>query len=249
MELGQLKRLLEGVKKGDVGIDEALESLRTLPFEDIGYATIDHHRHLRLGFPEVIFGEGKSDGDIIAIAQRMTEKGENILITRVERKKAINIKKAFPKAKYHPRPRIITIKNQQIKKEGKGTILVISAGTSDIPVADEAVIVAEMMGNQVDRLYDVGVAGIHRLVSQRERLIQASVLVVVAGMEGALPSVVGGLVSKPIIAVPTSVGYGANFGGVTALLGMLNSCAPGVAVVNIDNGFGAGYIAGLINKV
>jgi hypothetical protein len=249
MELGQLKRLLEGVKKGDVGIDEALESLKTLPFEDIGHATIDHHRHLRLGFPEVIFGEGKSDGDIIAIVQRMIEKGENILITRVEKKKALKIKKAFPKAKYYPKPRAITIINQQIKKEGKGAILVVSAGTSDIPIADEAVLVAEMMGNRVDRLYDVGVAGIHRLVSQRERLLQASVLVVVAGMEGALPSVVGGLVSKPIIAVPTSIGYGANFGGVTALLGMLNSCAPGIAVVNIDNGFGAGYIAGLINKV
>ncbi|MEW6615954.1 MAG: nickel pincer cofactor biosynthesis protein LarB [Thermodesulfobacteriota bacterium] len=249
MELGQLKCLLEGVKKGDVGIDEALESLKTLPFEDIGNATIDHHRHLRLGFPEVIFGEGKSDGDIMAIAQRMVEKGENILITRIEKKKALKIKKAFPEAKYYPKPRAITIINQQIKEEGKGTILVISAGTSDIPVADEAVLVAEMMGNRVDRLYDVGVAGIHRLVSQRERLLQASVLVVVAGMEGALPSVVGGLVSKPIIAVPTSIGYGANFGGVTALLGMLNSCAPGVAVVNIDNGFGAGYIAGLINRV
>ncbi|MFH2011294.1 MAG: nickel pincer cofactor biosynthesis protein LarB [Pseudomonadota bacterium] len=248
MELGQLKRLLEGVKKGNVGIDEALESLKTLPFEDIGHATIDHHRHLRLGFPEVIFGEGKTAGDIIAIAQKMAEKGENILITRVEKKKADNIKKAFPKATYHSKPRVVTIKNHSIKEEGKGTILVISAGTSDIPVADEAVIVAEMMGNKVERLYDVGVAGIHRLVSQQQKLIQASVLVVVAGMEGALPSVVGGLVSKPVIAVPTSIGYGANFGGVTALLAMLNSCAPGVAVVNIDNGFGAGYIASLINK-
>lgn len=249
MNLEQLKSLLEGVRKGDVGIDKALESLRTLPFEDIGHATIDHHRHLRLGFPEVIFGEGKSDEDIIAIVQRMVEKGGNILITRVERKKAISIKKALPEAEYHPKPRAVTMINQPIKEEGKGTILVISAGTSDIPVAEEAVLTAEMMGNRVDRLYDVGVAGIHRLVSQRERLLQASVLVVVAGMEGALPSVVGGFAARPIIAVPTSIGYGANFGGITALLGMLNSCAPGVAVVNIDNGFGAGYIAGLINRM
>jgi len=249
MDFGQLKRLLEDIQKGDVGIDEALESLRTLPFEDIGHATIDHHRHLRLGFPEVIFGDGKSDGDIIAIVQRMIDKGENILITRVDEKKAASLKEAFPKAKYHLKPRAVTILNQEVKEEGKGAILVISAGTSDIPVAEEAVLTAEIMGNRVDRLYDVGVAGIHRLVSQRERILQARILVVVAGMEGALPSVVGGFVPRPIIAVPTSVGYGANFGGVTALLGMLNSCAPGVAVVNIDNGFGAGYIASLMNRV
>ncbi|MFH1625275.1 MAG: nickel pincer cofactor biosynthesis protein LarB [Pseudomonadota bacterium] len=249
MDVEQLKSLLERVKKGDVGVEEALDSLKTLPFEDIGHATIDHHRHLRLGFPEVIFGEGKSDEDILAIAQRMVEKKDNVLITRVDRKKALTIKKAFPKAVYHPKPRALTIVSQKIKRKGKGTILVISAGTSDIPVAEEVVITAEMMGNRVDRLYDVGVAGIHRLVSRWERLSQASVLVVVAGMEGALPSVVGGIVSKPVIAVPTSIGYGANFGGITALLGMLNSCAPGVAVVNIDNGFGAGYIAGLINRI
>jgi len=249
MDLEKLKDMLEGVKKGAVEVNEALESLKTLPFEDIGHATIDHHRHLRLGFPEVILGDGKSEEDIVSIVQRMVEKSENVLITRVEHKKALKIKKAFPQAKYYPKPRAVTMINQQIRQEGKGTILVISAGTSDIPVAEEAVLTAEMMGNCVDRLYDVGVAGIHRLVSQRDRLLRASVLVVVAGMEGALPSVVGGFVARPIVAVPTSIGYGANFGGVTALLGMLNSCAPGVAVVNIDNGFGAGYIAGLINRV
>lgn len=249
MDLKQLKRLLEGVQRGDVGIDEALDSLRTLPYEDIGHTTIDHHRHLRLGFPEVIFGSGKTAEEIVAIVKRMTDKGENILITRVDEEKASRLKDVFPDVAYHPKPQVITLVNQEIEEEGRGTILVISAGTSDIPVAEEAVLTAEMMGNEVARLYDVGVAGIHRLVSQRERLLEARILIVVAGMEGALPSVVGGFVPRPVIAVPTSIGYGANFGGVTALLGMLNSCAPGVAVVNIDNGFGAGYIASLMNRV
>ena len=248
MNLTLLKGILQGVKRGEIGVDEALDSLKTLPFEDIGHATIDHHRHLRLGFPEVIFGEGKSDEDIISIIQSMVEKGENILVTRVDKEKAQRVKETFPEAQYHPKPNAITIVNQEIKEGGRGTVLVISAGTSDIPVAEEAVLTAYMMGNRVDRLYDVGVAGIHRLMSQMKRLFDASVLIVVAGMEGALPSVVGGLVAKPIIAVPTSIGYGANFGGITALLGMLNSCAPGVAVTNIDNGFGAGYIASLINR-
>ncbi|MDY6854462.1 MAG: nickel pincer cofactor biosynthesis protein LarB [Thermodesulfobacteriota bacterium] len=248
MNLKLLKNLLQGVKRGEVEVDEALDSLKTLPFEDIGHATVDHHRHLRLGFPEVIFGEGKSDEDIISITQSMVEKGENILVTRVDREKAQRVKDIFPDAQYHPKPNAITIVNQEIKEGGRGTVLVISAGTSDMPVAEEALLTAYMMGNKVDRLYDVGVAGIHRLMSQMKRLFDASVLVVVAGMEGALPSVVGGLVAKPIIAVPTSIGYGANFGGITALLGMLNSCAPGVAVTNIDNGFGAGYIASLINR-
>ena len=248
MNLTLLKRLLQGVKRGEIEVDEALDSLKTLPFEDIGHATIDHHRHLRLGFPEVIFGEGKSDEDIISIIQIMVEKGENILVTRVDNEKAQRVKAAFPEAQYHSKPNAITMVNQEIKDGGRGTVLVISAGTSDIPVAEEAVLTAYMMGNKVDRLYDVGVAGIHRLMSQMKRLFDASVLIVVAGMEGALPSVVGGLVAKPIIAVPTSIGYGANFGGITALLGMLNSCAPGVAVTNIDNGFGAGYIASLINR-
>jgi NCAIR mutase (PurE)-related protein len=249
MNLTLLKSLLEEVKRGEIEVDEALDSLKTLPFEDIGHATIDHHRHLRLGFPEVIFGEGKSDEDIISIMQSMSEKGENILVTRIHKEKAQRVKEAFPDAKYHPKPNAITMVNQEIKEGGRGTVLVISAGTSDIPVAEEALLTAYMMGNKVDRLYDVGVAGIHRLMSRMKRLFDASVLVVVAGMEGALPSVVGGLVAKPIIAVPTSIGYGANFGGITALLGMLNSCAPGVAVTNIDNGFGAGYIASLINRV
>ena len=249
MDPRQLKRLLERVQGGEVGIDEALESLKTLPYEDIGHATIDHHRHLRLGFPEVIFGSGKTEDDIIAIVSTMTDRGENILITRIEENKAGKLRDAFPKAEYHPKPQAVTLVNQEIERTGKSKILVICAGTSDIPVAEEAVLTAEMMGNDVDRLYDVGVAGIHRLVSQREKLLEAGILIVVAGMEGALPSVVGGFVPRPVIAVPTSIGYGANFKGVSALLGMLNSCAPGVAVVNIDNGFGAGYIASLMNRI
>jgi len=244
-----LRKLLERVKKGEISIDTALKTLKTLPFEDIGFATLDHHRSLRKGFPEVIWGEGKTAFQISTIIKKMRSKNHPILVTRVDAPKAASIKKSIPHITYHPASRTLTLTTGKITKTGKGTILVVSAGTSDIPVAEEALITATIMGNTVDHLYDVGVAGIHRLVGKKEKLMTASVLIVVAGMEGALPSVIGGLVDKPVIAVPTSTGYGTGFGGIAALLSMLNSCASGVAVVNIDNGFGAGYIASLINRI
>ncbi len=244
-----LKRLLERVQCGKVSIDTALKTLKTLPFEDIGFATLDHHRSLRKGFPEVIWGEGKTSSQISTIIKKMLTKNQPILVTRVDTRKAASIKKSIPKITYHPLSRTLTLTSGKTLKTGKGTILVVSAGTSDIPVAEEALITATIMGNKVDHLYDVGVAGIHRLVERKDKLTSASVLIVVAGMEGALPSVIGGLVDKPVIAVPTSTGYGTGFGGIAALLSMLNTCASGVAVVNIDNGFGAGYIASLINKI
>ena len=223
--------------------------LKSLPFEDLGHTRIDHHRSLRKGFPEVIWGEGKTSGEILAIARQLRNRGQNILITRLEEKKARALQKAFPKSRYYPRSRVLIYLTHAIKIEGKGMVLVVTAGTTDIPVAEEAALTVEFMGSHVETLYDVGVAGIHRLLSERKRLEAARVLVVVAGMEGALPSVVGGLVDKPVIAVPTSVGYGTSFGGIAALLTMLNSCASGVAVVNIDNGFGAGCMASLINRI
>ncbi len=244
-----LKRLLEKVKNGDVSINGAINELKTLPFEDIGFATLDHHRSLRKGFPEVIWGQGKTASQITTIIKKMLQKNHPILATRVDARKAASIKKSIPKITYHPLSRTLTLATTKIAETGKGTILIVSAGTSDIPVAEEALITATMMGNKADYLYDVGVAGIHRLVGKKEKLMSASVLVVVAGMEGALPSVIGGLVDKPIIAVPTSTGYGTGMGGIAALLSMLNSCGSGVAVVNIDNGFGAGYIASLINRI
>jgi hypothetical protein len=244
-----LKRLLERVKKGEISIEKAMKTLKTLPFEDIGFATLDHHRSLRKGFPEVIWGEGKTASQINIIIKNMISKKHPILVTRVDARKAAAIKKSIPSITYHPTSRTLTSTTGKTPKTGKGIILVVSAGTSDIPVAEEALITATMMGNKVDHLYDVGVAGIHRLVGKKEKLISASVLIVVAGMEGALPSVIGGLVDKPLIAVPTSTGYGTGMGGIAALLSMLNSCASGVAVVNIDNGFGAGYIASLINRI
>ena len=247
MDLKKLTALLQGVRSGNIEVGEAMEQLKTLPYEDIGFANLDHHRSLRQGFPEVIWGEGKTAQQIVAIIRKMEEKGHNILATRVDKKKASLIKRSIPGVKYHPQSRVLIRNTHKVENSGKGTILVISAGTSDLPVAEEALLTAEVMGNRVDHLYDVGVAGIHRLVSRKEKIMKATVLIVVAGMEGALPSVVAGLVSKPVIAVPTSTGYGTSFGGVTALLGMLNACASGVAVVNIDNGFGAGYIASLIN--
>jgi NCAIR mutase (PurE)-related protein len=248
MNTKRLERLLKDVKAGKIEIRDALVTLRGLPFEDIGYATIDHHRALRRGFPEVILGQGKSSEQIIAIIQRMTQQGDNVLVTRVSRRKGLAIQRSIPEARYHPVPGIIALMNHEVEVVGKGLILVISAGTSDIPVAEEAALTAEMMGNHVQRLYDVGISGIHRLLSKAELIQSANVIIVVAGMEGALPSVVGGLIDRPVIAVPTSVGYGASFGGIAALLAMLNSCAAGVSVVNIDNGFGAGYVASLINK-
>jgi len=248
MNVKRLEKLLKDIKAGKVEIRDALTTLRDLPFENIGYATIDHHRALRKGFPEVILGEGKSSEQIIAIMQRMKQQGDNVLVTRVTERKGSTIRRALPDARYHPIPGIITLVGQEIEVVGKGLILVISAGTSDIPVAEEAAVTAEMMGNRVERLYDVGISGIHRLFSKAGLIQSANVIIVVAGMEGALPSVVGGLVDRPVVAVPTSVGYGASFGGVAALLAMLNSCASGVSVVNIDNGFGAGYVASLINR-
>jgi hypothetical protein len=249
MNVQKLERLLKNVKTGKISIDEAITHLKSLPFEDLGYARIDHHRSLRKGFPEVIWGEGKFPSQILSIMKELKRKGQNILITRLDGGKAKVIQKVFPKSQYYPRSKVLTYLIHPLKPEGKGTILVITAGTTDIPVAEEAVVTAQFMGNHVETLYDVGVAGIHRLLSERERLEAARVLIVVAGMEGALPSVVGGLVDRPVIAVPTSVGYGTSFGGVTALLAMLNSCASGVAVVNIDNGFGAGYMASLMNRM
>ena len=249
MNIRRLEELLKRVKAGKTTLDEAMAELKSLPFEDLGYARIDHHRSLRKGFPEVIWGEGKTSGQIVSIMKQLRAKGQNILITRLEEKKAKAIQRVFPRSQYYPGSKVLTHLTHPVKSEGKGTILVITAGTTDIPVAEEAAITAQIMGNRVETLYDVGVAGIHRLLSEREKLEKARVLIVVAGMEGALPSVVGGLVDRPVIAVPTSVGYGTSFGGITALLAMLNSCASGVAVVNIDNGFGAGYMASLINRM
>ena len=248
MNVNVLTELLDGVKNGTVSTESALSRLKALPFEDMGQAVIDSHRELRQGFPEVILGEGKSTAQIISIIEKLRSNGSSILATRIDAAKAVAIIKAVPSVQYNSDARTLTFMEGEFKEKGKGIIMVISAGTSDIPVAEEAAITAFMMGNRVDRLYDVGVAGIHRLFFHRERITSASVLIVCAGMEGALPSVVGGIVARPVIAVPTSVGYGASFGGISALLGMLNSCAPAVTVVNIDNGFGAGYAASLINR-
>jgi NCAIR mutase (PurE)-related protein len=248
MDPKKLEALLRSIHDGTLSVAEGVQKLKTLPFEDIGEAMIDHHRPLRKGFPEVIFGEGKDAEQVIKIMERMIEADENILVTRVDEDKAQRVVRRFPQATYHPRARTITIQTNEGVTEGEGTILVVAAGTSDIPVSEEAAVTAQIMGNRVETIYDVGVSGVHRLLHYREQLMEANVLIVVAGMEGALPSVVGGLVSRPVIAVPTSVGYGTSFGGLAPLLAMLNSCASNVAVVNIDNGFGAGYIASLINR-
>ena len=244
-----LKKILEDVKNNNLDIDDALKKLKDLPYEDLGYAHIDHHRNLRNGFPEVIYCKGKSDEHILGIIERMNKKNTNILGTRCRKETFDKIAKIYPNAKYEEVSQILKIKNEEIKEQGKGKILIITGGTSDIPVADEAYYTAKFFGNEVERLYDVGVAGIHRLLSHRNIIEEARVIVAVAGMEGALASVVGGLVDVPVIAVPTSVGYGANFDGLAPLLAMLNSCASGISVVNIDNGFGAGYLASTINKL
>lgn len=244
-----LKTMLNSVRQGALSVDEAMQQLRHLPFQDIGCAQVDHHRQLRQGTPEMIFGEGKTAEQIVSIAAAMSKGGSNILVTRLDREKAEQVLQIFPAACYHDEARCLTLEHQPPEPGGKGTILVVSAGTSDIPVAAEAIVTAGFLGNRVEQIYDVGVSGIHRLLARREQLAAASVIIVVAGMEGALPSVVGGLVDKPVIAVPTSVGYGASFGGIAALLGMLNSCASGVTVVNIDNGFGAACAANLMNRV
>ena len=244
-----LRDLLQEVKNSNIDIEEALVKLKNLPYEDLGYANIDHHRELRNGYPEVIYCEGKTDEHILGIIQKMNEKGSNILGTRCRKETFNKVKEVYKNAEYEQLSKILKIQNHDIVNVGKGKILILTGGTSDIPVADEAYYTAKFLGNNVEKIYDVGVAGIHRLLSRRHILEEARVIVAVAGMEGALPSVVGGLVDVPIIAVPTSVGYGANFGGLSALLTMLNSCASGISVVNIDNGFGAGYLAATINKL
>lgn len=243
----QIRRMLEGVKSDSVSVDEAIESLRDLPFEDLGFAMVDHHRALRQGFPEVIYCAGKTVDQIVTIADRIVASGADLLATRASQEIYTEVVARLPDAEYHEAARAIVLQKDHTIR-GRGRILVVSAGTSDIPVAEEAAITATVMGNEVERIFDVGVAGIHRLLAHRESLTSASILIVVAGMEGALASVVGGMVARPVIAVPTSVGYGASFGGVAALLGMLTSCASGVTVVNIDNGFGAGYAASLMNR-
>ena len=244
----ELKSLLDAVREGKLYPDDAISQLRGLPFEDLGFAKVDHHRKLRVGFPEVIFGPGKAPEHLAEIFVTLAKKGNNVLATRVTPEQFAAIETRVPLAKYEQQARAAVLR-QSSEKQGKGTIAVISAGTSDMPVAEEAVVTAELMGNDVQRIYDVGVAGLHRLLAHREALSSARVLIVCAGMEGALPSVVGGLVGAPVIAVPTSVGYGAAFGGIAALLGMVNSCASNVTVVNIDNGFGAAYVASLINRL
>ena len=247
METEKLRTLLEEVKGGEIAVDDALQSLRTLPFEDLGFSKIDHHRQLRTGFPEVIFCQGKTVEHVKQISERILAAGHPLLATRATPDMYEAVKAIQPAARYNDLGRTITVSKSE--EEGTPGILVVSAGTSDLPVAEEAAETALMMGNAPERLYDVGVAGLHRLISNHEKLLTARVIIVIAGMEGALPSVVGGLVDCPVIAVPTSIGYGASFGGLAALLGMLNSCASGVTVVNIDNGFGAGYSASLINRL
>ena len=248
----ELQDLLDRVRRGDLDPSAAatlvLTALRAAPFEDLGFARLDTHRAVRQGFPEVILGIGKTPAQIAGIAERLVARGQALLVTRADARAFEAVREKVPGVTYHETARAITLAPGHVP-EGKGTILVACAGTSDLPVAEEAAVTLELMGNRLDRLYDVGVAGLHRLLSERPRLEAARVIVVVAGMEGALPSVVAGLVDVPVIAVPTSVGYGASFGGVAALLGMLNSCANGVSVVNIDNGFGAACTASLINHL
>ena len=248
MNADSIRKLFEQVRRGKLSPDEAVERLRHMPFEDLGFAKVDHHRALRAGMPEVVFGEGKTPAQMAQIFSRLAEQGGNMLATRADEEQFAAVRKKLPQAEYRALARAIVLQRDR-KKYGKGTIAVISAGTSDIPAAEEAVVTAEIMGNDVEHLYDVGVAGIHRLLANRGTLTRARVAIVCAGMEGALPSVVGGLVGVPVIAVPTSVGYGAAFKGLAALLGMMNSCASNVSVVNIDNGFGAGYVAALINRL
>jgi NCAIR mutase (PurE)-related protein len=248
MDQEQLRGLFEQVRDGAMDIDAAMVRMRHMPFEDLGFAKIDHHRALRHGIPEVVFAKGKTPEQVVAIAGKLLENARNVLITRADRECAAAVTAALPGAEHAPLSGAIRFWRDRTV-HGKGRIMVVCAGTSDMPVAEEAQITAQVMGNEVETIYDIGVAGIHRLMSNRERLTEARVIVVCAGMEGALPSAVGGLVSCPVIAVPTSVGYGASFHGLAALLGMLNSCASNVTVVNIDNGFGAGYVASLINRL
>lgn len=247
MDRARLEALLSEVRDGRTEVAQALERLRSFPFEDLGFAKLDHHRPLRTGMPEVIFASGKTPDQVAKIFAHMAAAGGNVLATRVAREAKEAVLATQPRAVFHETARAITLE-QAPAPPGKGTVAVVCAGTSDLPVAEEAAVTARLMGNDVELIADVGVAGIHRLLAQRESLQSARVLIVCAGMEGALPTVVGGLVNAPVIAVPTSVGYGASFGGVAALLGMLNTCSPNVCVVNIDNGFGAACIATLINR-
>ena len=249
MDRGTLKRLLGQVRAGSLSVENALQELRKLPFQDMGFAKIDTHRHLRKGFPEVVLAQDKTARQLIEIVKQVKKTRNNLLITRVDARKAASVARVHRDLIHHAASRTLYLHLKEIEDRGRGTILVITAGTSDIPVAEEAAVTAEVMGNEVERVYDVGVAGLHRLLAHHDRILKARVLVVVAGMEGALPSVVSGLVDRPVVAVPTSIGYGTSFGGVTALLAMLNSCASGVTVVNIDNGFGAGYAASLMNRL
>ena len=248
MNSRDLKILLQEVQSGTMSLDEGLERLRHLPFEDVGIALIDHHRALRQGIPEVILGESKTSSQIATIVGRMQEHGDNILVTRLDEVKGDSLARQYSAGTYDPLARTFSLVQSPLEDLGRGNVLVICAGTSDLPVAKEAANTARMFNNRVDELVDVGVAGIHRLLAHTELLREAAVIIVVAGMEGALPSVVGGLVEVPVIAVPTSIGYGASFNGIAALLGMLNSCAGGVTVVNIDNGFGAAFAATRINR-
>lgn len=242
MDSAKIKNILESVQSGKIGIAKALDSLKHLPFEDLSFAKVDHHRHMRQGIPEIVFAKGKKEEDVISIARSIFQKSGKLLITKAS--KDIYSKLGMKSATFHPLSGAISA-GGEIKK--KGRVLILSAGTADIPVADEAAVAASFLGSKVETVYDVGVAGIHRLMNSKRSLLSARVIIVVAGMEGALPSVVGGLVDKPIIAVPTSVGYGTSLGGLTALFAMLNSCVPGIAVMNIDNGFGAGCLAHKIN--
>jgi NCAIR mutase (PurE)-related protein len=248
MERSKLRQLLQAVAAGDLPPDDALQRLRALPFEDLGFAKIDHHRALRRGYPETVFCAGKTPGQVVDIIDRMRNHGSNVLATRCSAEVVDAVLRAHPDAVHHEAAHAITVTVSPAERL-KGFVAVVCAGTSDIPVAEEAAVTCDMMGNSTERIYDVGVAGLHRILHHREILENANALIVCAGMEGALPSVVAGLVDKPVIAVPTSIGYGASFNGIAALLAMLNSCASGISVVNIDNGFGAGILAGMINRI
>ncbi len=247
MDIHNLEELLLRVRAGEVSVEQALSRLKDLPYEDLGFAKVDHHRGLRTGHPEVVFCQGKTIEQVVGIAEKLAPGNDNVLLTRVSREQGAAVLARFPLCEYNELGRCMVINPMKISQP-RGTVLVVSAGTADLPVAEEAAVTSQVMGNSVERLYDIGVAGLHRLLENRERLQAAQVIIVVAGMEGALASVVGGMVDKPVIAVPTSVGYGASFGGLAALLSMLNSCASGVGVVNIDNGFGAGALAAAITR-
>ena len=247
MDLNELARLLDAYKTGELETSEAVDRIKNLHFEDIGFARVDHSRATRQGFPEVVFGGGKTRAQVVGIVEKLVQRSPNIIVTRTDEGTFGEIRNVVSDAEWHESARLVRIRRDKTN-QGVGSIAVVTAGTSDIPVAEEAALTAETMGNAVDRIWDVGVAGIHRVLSERSLLQRSRVVIVAAGMEGALPSVVGGLVGVPVVAVPTSIGYGASFGGVAALLGMLNSCASNVTVVNIDNGFGAGFVASLINR-